>query len=137
MGDFLVFRRMLLPVLIQIIFWLLVLASIAAGVFLLVDYTPPWGPAEEVMKEVGKLKDHPLVTSMGLSGEAASAVVGLVLCLVGPLVIRLVCELLIIPFTINGTLTGIRNAQLELKDAAERQAAGHVGVPAVAARPVQ
>ncbi len=75
MTDFLSFRRMLTPVLTQIVFWVLTAAAIAGGIYLLI---------------VGNIA-------------------GLLLLLIGPLVIRIYAELIILGFQIFGTLTDIKN----------------------------
>src|SRR5262245_21313320 len=112
MGDFLTFRRMLLPLLIQIIFWLGVLAFIGAGLAVLFD------KAEGV--NLSQYADREPMKTLNVSGDTLKAVVGLTLCLAGPIVWRLICEVMIVLFRINGTLTDMRNAMLALQEVAER-----------------
>ena len=76
MIDFLTFRRMVTPLLIQVIFWVGVVASVIAGISVIVAH-------------------HAIVD-------------GLVRIIVGPLLVRIGCELLILFFRINETLTDIR-----------------------------
>jgi hypothetical protein len=121
MGDFLVFRRMLLPVLIQLIFWLAVLSSIAFGLAVLFDQAPGVD-----LKAVNA--QIPSGISASVNEDTLKAVIGLYFCLINPIFIRLTCELLILPFRINGTLTDIRNALLRQEEAAER-GAGHNPLP--------
>jgi hypothetical protein len=130
MGDFLAFRRMLLPVLIQLIFWLLVLACIGVGLGILFDKVPDMGTKLQEQADRDPLK------SAGLSVDTLKAIVGLTFCLVGPILIRLFCEVLILPFRINGTLTDIRTAMLAVQEAAERDrpAAHHPLTPPAAPR---
>ncbi len=73
--DFLVFRRMIVPLIIQVIFWLGIGACLVIGI-------------------------------VGLAQGAIEALLVLVL---GPLVVRIYCELLIIFFRMNETLTDIKN----------------------------
>ena len=83
MGDFLAFRKMLTPIIIQILFWLGLLACIVGGLGAIVvglihmDRTPE------------------------LIGFGALAVI------LGPLVVRIYCEWLILFFRMNDTLTEI------------------------------
>ncbi len=79
MEDFLRFRQMLTPVLIEVIFWAGVVVSILTGLGFL------------------------------LKG-GLGAVLGLIYIFIGPLVIRVWCELIIVIFRINETLTDIRNS---------------------------
>ena len=74
--DFLSFRTMLLPLIIQIIFWLGLLAAVVYGIY--------------------------LMTSGAVVG-------GLLYILVGTLGWRIYCELMIVFFRINDTLTEIKN----------------------------
>ena len=77
MGDFFSFRRMITPVIIQVLFWIFTAVAVIGGLVLL------------------------------FRGGAATAV-GLIWIVVGPLVARVYCEILIILFRINETLTDIR-----------------------------
>ena len=75
--DFFSFRRMLTPVLIQILFWIGFVVCVVAGV---VTMFTPHGLAK-----------------------------GLQTLILGPLLVRIICELVILFFRINETLTDIRN----------------------------
>ncbi len=78
-GDFLAFRRMIVPIIIQILFWLGVLACFVAGI-------------------------------LGIAaGNAAQIAISLLVLFLGPLLVRIYCELLIVVFRINETLTDVRN----------------------------
>ena len=79
MNDFLTFRRMITPVIIQILYWMMTLAAIVAGIVLL-------------SREEGDAK-----------------AVGLAVIVIGPLVLRVYAELLMVVFRIYETLTDIRN----------------------------
>ena len=83
--DVLMFRRMVAPYLIMAVFWLgmlvTILGSLAAIVFGLIG---------------------------GVSG-LSTALGGLIFLFVGPISVRLWCEIMIVVFRINETLTDIRN----------------------------
>jgi hypothetical protein len=101
MGDFFAFRRMLAPVLIHIFFWLGVIAFIGAGVAVLI------GKTDMVIDQgglPGSAKQH-----VNEFLEGSKLYVGLALCILGPFLLRLYCELIMLPFRMNGTLTDIRN----------------------------
>lgn len=83
MRDFLSFRRMVTPVIIQIFFWIGVIGSVVAGLTLI------FGGGTAEMSQA----------------EAVGA--GVVTLIFGPLAIRLYAELLIVVFRINETLTDI------------------------------
>jgi hypothetical protein len=81
MQDFLSFRRMITPVIIQIIFWLYVAFFVIGGFVVM------------------------------FSGSRGSGVLpGIGMVLLGPVVARIFCEILIIMFRMNETLTDIRAA---------------------------
>ena len=77
MNDFLSFRRMITPVIIQILFWIFTAIAVIGGIVLM----------------------------FGGGGRTA---LGLVWIIVGPLIARVYCEILIVVFRINETLTDIR-----------------------------
>jgi hypothetical protein len=83
MRDFLAFRTMLTPILIQVIFWVGVLICVAVGLVYL-----GWGFKHETAEGVYK---------------------GLAILILGPIGIRIYCEILIIFFRINETLTEIKH----------------------------
>lgn len=83
MSDFMQFKKMLTPVIIQILFWLGSILSVLVGLGLLI---------------------------FGLEDEK---LLGLILILLGPIVVRIYCELLIVVFTINDTLTEIHRSLKE------------------------
>jgi len=76
MKDFLTFKKMITPIIIQILFWLGVAATVISG----------------------------FVSLFG--GEI---LMGLAAIILGPIVVRLWCEILIVMFKINDTLTDIKN----------------------------
>jgi hypothetical protein len=77
MGDFLTLRKMITPMLIQVVFWVSVVAAVIAG-----------------------------LVAIG-NGETAT---GVLVIVGGPLVIRIYCELLILFFRMNETLTDLKKA---------------------------
>lgn len=94
--DFLLFRTMIAPLIIQIVFWVGVLSCVLAGfVFLVIA--------------IGEIINGRQVMDGVVRAFAALAVI-----LVGPLVVRIYCELLILFFRIYDTLR-------EILAAAERQ----------------
>jgi hypothetical protein len=87
LTDLLMFRRMVAPYLIMIVFWIGTVATIIGALALM-----GFGVA---------------------SGETQGLIVGLVGgflgLFLGPLIVRLWCEVMIVVFRINETLTDIRN----------------------------
>ena len=77
MNDFFSFRRMITPVIIQILFWVFTAIAVIGGIVL-------------------------------MFGGGAKTALGLIWIVVGPLVARVYCEILIVVFRINETLTDIR-----------------------------
>lgn len=80
MINFLLFRRMLTPLLIQFLFWLVLIVTVVVGIIDLLhkDY---W---------------H-----------------GFELIVFGPILIRILCEVFILFFSINETLTDVKNTVQE------------------------
>lgn len=76
MREFLSFRRMITPILIQVIFWIGVVVTVVGGLGLIIG------------------------------GQGFE---GLLLLLLGPLFVRVYCEILILLFRMNETLTEIKN----------------------------
>ena len=83
MRDLLAFRTMVTPIIIQVIFWVGVAGCIIVG---LVGIFSASGPTPG--KDIGT---------------------GLLVLFLGPLVVRVYCEILIIFFRINETLTEIKH----------------------------
>jgi len=76
MKDFLFFRKMITPVIIQILFWAGVAFTVIGG-----------------------------IVAMFTTGF----LYGLAMVVLGPIGVRIWCELLIVLFKVNDTLTDIRN----------------------------
>jgi hypothetical protein len=85
MRDFFAFRKMITPAVIQIIFWLGVSICVVTGIGL-----------------ISSSFHSPLFSQ-------AKFITGLLMVIVGPIVIRIVCELQIVIFRIGDTLIEIRN----------------------------
>ena len=82
-SDYLTFKKMIAPILIQILFWIGVITCICTGINIVVEWRP----------------------SSGLPpGGQAILIIGL-----GPIALRLACELLLVTFSIHATLVEIRN----------------------------
>ncbi|MHB8068093.1 MAG: DUF4282 domain-containing protein [Desulfobaccales bacterium] len=85
MKDFLAFRTMLTPVIIQVIFWLGAAICVIVGLVLVLSGVGQYGGGPNVLK-------------------------GFLLVFLGPVGVRIYCEILIIFFRINETLTEIKHA---------------------------
>ncbi|TFB24462.1 DUF4282 domain-containing protein [Filobacillus milosensis] len=83
MRKYLTFDKMILPIIIQIIFWIGVVATVISGILMMIG------------------------------GEV---LLGLLTLVFGPLVVRIYCELIIIFFKMNDTLTEIKMGLLKHKD---------------------
>lgn len=94
MKDFLTFRKMILPIIIQVLFWLGVVGCIIGGIITMI------GGVLVLFQGSGS------AVAAGLTSIAS----GLGILLIGPFVVRIYAELLIIFFRINDTLTDIKNA---------------------------
>ncbi len=85
MEDFLKFRKMITPVIIQVLFWVGVAGTVIAALVV-------------------------MAMSFGSSGGGAAQFLGgLILLVLGPVGVRIYCELLILFFRMNETLTEIKN----------------------------
>ena len=82
LGDFLAFRTMITPVIIQILCWLGGIACITVGIIMIAQDS--FQREEQIIQ-------------------------GVLLILFGPLAVRIYCETLILFFRMNQTLTEIKN----------------------------
>ncbi len=89
--DFLAFRRMVTPIIIQVIFWIGVVGVILGGIVGFFSMLITGISHGEAMPILGALIGVPLMTIVGL------------------LLVRLYTELLIVIFRINETLTDIKH----------------------------
>jgi len=78
MQEFLSFKRMITPIIIQVLFWLGILVTVLAAL---------------------------------VNMFTQSFFVGLLMLILGPILVRVYCELLIVIFKIHDCLEGIRGAQ--------------------------
>jgi hypothetical protein len=83
MSDFWAFRKMVTPVIIQILFWVGVIACVVGGIAMIAMGSKYFG-SQMLLK-------------------------GALLIIFGPLVVRVYCEILIVLFRINETLTEIKH----------------------------
>jgi hypothetical protein len=86
MKDFLVFRRMATPILIQVLYWIATVIVIVVGLVMIIG-----GPFIST--------DPPTVIYLGL-----------LILLLGPLVVRIYAELSLVLFRMNETLTEIKDS---------------------------
>lgn len=86
-GDYLKFNKMITPLFIQALFWVGAVLIVLAGL-------------------IG------IITSL-VNGAFLAAFLGLLAMLIGPILWRIYCELIIVMFKINGHLNEIKNTQKE------------------------
>ena len=86
MEDFLKFKKMVTPIIIQILFWIGVVVSVIAGIIQIVSgINTPYG------------------------GGGSIVFMGILLLLLGPILVRVWCELMLVLFSIHDTLLKIKN----------------------------
>ncbi len=85
--DFITFRKMFTPLFIQSIFWVAAATCVARGLSLV------WRSSE----------------GHGSGVNEQAVIGGLALALLGPIVVRILCECLIVVFRMNDTLTEAKN----------------------------
>lgn len=90
MEEYLSFRKFIVPAIITVIFWIGVVVSVIAGI---------------VMVLAGASRDY--------GGGGAMVLMGLAYIILGPLVVRIYCELIILGFRIYDTLVEIRNGMAQ------------------------
>lgn len=83
MSDFWSFRKMVTPVIIQILFWVGVIACVIGGIAMIAMGSQYYG--------------------------SKTTLQGVLLLIFGPLAVRVYCEILIVFFRINETLTEIKH----------------------------
>lgn len=79
MNDFITFRRMLTPILIQVIYWLATVAVVIGG-----------------------------LVALAVGDDAGERLLGVGMLILGPVVVRVYCEILMVVFRMNETLSEIR-----------------------------
>lgn len=85
MGGFLKFERMITPIFIQLVFWIGFIGSIVFG-FFMIGY--------------GAIAEAGSIVQVGM---------GILSLLLGPIIIRVYCEMLIVVFKVQGALISIRD----------------------------
>lgn len=83
MNDFLAFKKMITPIAIQILFWIGVGVCVIMGITMIAAASP--------------------------IGRATAVVSGLIVLFVGPIAVRVACELIVIVFGIYDRLKEITN----------------------------
>lgn len=86
MEDFLKFRKMITPAIIQILFWVGVAVSVISSLVVMA------------------------MSFNSYSGGVGVFLSGLLMLVLGPVVVRIYCELLILFFRMNENLTEIKNS---------------------------
>ncbi|HNQ77573.1 MAG TPA: DUF4282 domain-containing protein [Acidobacteriota bacterium] len=95
MKDFLSFRKMITPIVIQVIFWLGVVGCLITGLISM------FGGAFVLIKGDG--------FGGGRFAGLFPIIIGILWMVVGPIIVRIYCEILILFFRMNDTLTEIKN----------------------------
>ena len=86
MEDYLTFRKMITPIIIQILFWIGAVGSVLWALFIIFSgVTTSYGGGRLVLT-------------------------GLIMLFLGPIIVRIFCELLVSIFRINETLTEIKTS---------------------------
>jgi len=91
LNDFLSFRKMITPLIIQALFWIGVAVSVITGLVMIIS-----GASSN--------SDY-----YGQSSGGGEVLIGLLLLIIGPFIVRVWCEMLILFFRMNETLTEIKN----------------------------
>ncbi len=87
MKDFWAFRTMVTPIIIQVIFWIGAIITLVVGAVMIIYAATNYEP-----------------------GMGRYILKGVLLFFLGPLAVRVYCEILIIFFRMNETLTEIKHA---------------------------
>lgn len=95
--EYLTFRRMITPVLIQLLFWLTVIMCILLGIYQIIDGLIPQVRVSSLLSESSRKQTNLMEVFMGFFTLA-----------VGPIGARIYAELLILFFRMNETLSDIR-----------------------------
>ncbi|MFW6074450.1 MAG: DUF4282 domain-containing protein [Chloroflexota bacterium] len=98
MGDFFAFRRMVTTMVIQIVFFIAFIATILAGISLIVYGIAGMNDTSIEINGIIDVDDQ---------GTLIDAIWGILLLIGGPLLVRIACEVLILFFRMNETLTDI------------------------------
>lgn len=108
MGGFLKFEKMITPVFIQVIFWVGLLGSIIAG-----------------LAQIG-------FAFFMDDGMFFAILTGVATMFIGPIIIRIYCEMLIVVFKMQSALTDIRNSMKDspngMRSVQEKQGNDPLGI---------
>lgn len=86
MDRFLKFEKMITPIIIQVLFWIGVAVCVIAGIIQIVSgINTPYG------------------------GGGSVVFMGILLLLLGPILVRVWCEIMLVLFSIHDTLLHIKN----------------------------
>ena len=102
LKDYLTFRRMVTPILIQVVFWAIAGAVLVAAV-LGASFLPDLG-------------------GIGAGNDVAAFIIAIVVAIFILLAVRVYAEILIVAFKINDSLTDISNTLAEIKNQGARGA---------------
>ena len=86
MEDFLKFKKMMTPIIIQILFWIGVAVCVIAGII-------------EIVSGI----------NASYGGGGSVVFMGILLLLLGPILVRVWCELMLVLFSIHDTLVKMKN----------------------------
>lgn len=109
MGDFFAFRRMVTTMVIQIVFVIGFVAAIVAGIGLIVYGVAGMNDTSIEINGIVNVDDQ---------GTLVDVFWGVLLLIGGPLLVRIACEMLILFFRMNETLTDILR-RLQVQGAAQ------------------
>jgi hypothetical protein len=101
--DFLLFRAMVTPVIIQVVFWFGVALFIYAGVMMIQAALNPPPPLMPGFNYGGRV----VTPSQGINTELL--VVGLGYAILGPILVRVYCELIVVLFRILDALRDVKD----------------------------
>ena len=97
MNDFLAFRKLITPQIIQGLFWIGTGIAVLAGLIMIVDG----------------------VTAR-YSGGGREVLTGIIILLLGPVAVRINCELIVMLFRIGETLVEIKNGSAQKSSREDR-----------------
>lgn len=96
MGRFLKFEKMITPVFIQLIFWVGTILIIIAGIITMLGGFFAESQFGEAM-------------NTGSGGKIAGLILGILIIIFGPIILRVYCEMLIVIFKLQGAMIQTRD----------------------------
>ena len=103
LSDYLSFRKMITPVVIQVLFWLGAALCVITGLVTMVSAMAGGSTTTQPNPFGGTIQVHNAGT--GFLGFIS----GLAILVIGPIMVRIYCELLIVIFKIHSELVGLRS----------------------------